>query len=1048
MIPPPPYRQLLTILCLLAWPMALMAQEAALENIPLTDAPKYSISDIILKSLREGRVINTQPEAVRRSDVLKVLRVRLGEAPFAGDIETDASNLVNHYHYFKSVSAELHKDGAKTARLTFICEDPPVASLNFLELIDGRWQMNPEGSFEARTALGIAPGDLFSIERLDRELRERLFDSERFIDIKSEHRYAAEGVHVTVKMVREQMVDLVVLSGVSAETTSDVIASSQELVDYLGEDIGETTRVSDPKRRLGSKGNILFTSKFAGRHTIEMIRRSVRRHYVQKGYPDVDMTWHMVDVPVKPDGDKKWNLSDAARANHPELNSDQVDAVLETAIPGQKVLLLTVHEGPHVEIADIHFDGIESLLRAPGMPALEPGSLPSSYWPLWYAMPWTTREDSIKRALFQVMQNGPSVFDAHPDFNIDAASQDAAFIERHLRSAGWQDVKVLLKAIRYNNDRSRVELTYDLKTGPLYVVTHVGVRLKSQPPPGSPDGTAPEPLVASVEEIWEKLDMDGVESETPLEMGDGPASKTWLAVPPAPYNENLISGNPFDPGDQGAQQRIEALFGKHGYSRIRFEATPIYQDAGASIDGLTPELASLPEGVLAVRLAIDIDQGHKYRIGEIDIAGNLETKTSVILRQLALTPGELFNVDEMRRAENRLRRLQWFEQTAPGAGVQVVPNYTDAISPDDNDAYIVNITVHLVEGSTKSINFTAGYSPGASAFVSLSLAFRNFDLFDFPGFTGAGQTLELAIEPRVAERQRYSLSFQEPFMFGYPVSGSFSLSLTDQDRGPFTVGERGGRVSFGYRLMRDLSAFLSYENFINEISDVSASAPFELRREEGETHFTAISVEGIYSTIDHPFFPTDGHRLTFEYQLASELFGGEVNMWRMTAGAKQAFLLHQIDDTRDVTLSLSWVGIWQDIYGDTDRVPLSRRLFLGSIDPGRPTTNMRGFRRSGVGPSAGDDAIGGNFLMNSTAEVTLPVQPGFFWLVGFVDVGELVPVIDNFDPSGITASFGMGFRMQVPLFPAPLGVDFGWPLFDQPGNRRQVVAVNFAFGFG
>ncbi|MCA8940344.1 MAG: BamA/TamA family outer membrane protein, partial [Planctomycetes bacterium] len=56
--------------------------------------------------------------------------------------------------------------------------------------------------------------------------------------------------------------------------------------------------------------------------------------------------------------------------------------------------------------------------------------------------------------------------------------------------------------------------------------------------------------------------------------------------------------------------------------------------------------------------------------------------------------------------------------------------------------------------------------------------------------------------------------------------------------------------------------------------------------------------------------------------------------------------------------------------------------------------------------------------------------------------GELVSDYRFFQGDGFSAGVGFGIRIQLPIAPVPLGIDFGWPLFDQPGNQKQVVAIN------
>src|SRR5690606_8221578 len=134
------------------------------------------------------------------------------------------------------------------------------------------------------------------------------------------------------------------------------------------------------------------------------------------------------------------------------------------------------------------------------------------------------------------------------------------------------------------------------------------------------------------------------------------------------------------------------------------------------------------------------DQGHKYRIGEIRIEGNRETQTSVIRRVMRIAPGEVFDIEEMRRAGDRLRAEQWFDGTTPGAGVRIIPTFQTP--PEDGSALAenalrVDLLVSLIEAPTGSINFAAAFSPQGGFTANISLTQRNFDITDFPGFTGA-----------------------------------------------------------------------------------------------------------------------------------------------------------------------------------------------------------------------------------------------------------------------------------------------------------------------
>ena len=42
---------------------------------------------------------------------------------------------------------------------------------------------------------------------------------------------------------------------------------------------------------------------------------------------------------------------------------------------------------------------------------------------------------------------------------------------------------------------------------------------------------------------------------------------------------------------------------------------------------------------------------------------------------------------------------------------------------------------------------------------------------------------------------------------------------------------------------------------------------------------------------------------------------------------------------------------------------------------------------------------------------------------------------------------GFGARITLPIFPAPIALDFGWPIFRTQDDRRQVFSFSVGFGF-
>jgi len=109
-----------------------------------------------------------------------------------------------------------------------------------------------------------------------------------------------------------------------------------------------------------------------------------------------------------------------------------------------------------------------------------------------------------------------------------------------------------------------------------------------------------------------------------------------------------------------------------------------------------------------------------------------------------------------------------------------------------------------------------------------------------------------------------------------------------------------------------------------------------------------------------------------------------------------------------------------DYYGDTDHVPLFDRLFLGG------SYTLRGYEYRDVGPKdVNGEPIGGNSSAYATLEYTVPiwskVRAAVFYDWGVVNLDSL-----DFDTSSYNDNWGLGIRLDLPGF--PLNLDYAWPI--------------------
>src|SRR5438105_14253184 len=149
------------------------------------------------------------------------------------------------------------------------------------------------------------------------------------------------------------------------------------------------------------------------------------------------------------------------------------------------------------------------------------------------------------------------------------------------------------------------------------------------------------------------------------------------------------------------------------------------------------DLVVLPEGAPAGPVQIDvhykIDEGVRSFVNRINIEGNTRTKDKVIRREVLVAPGAVFNTGRVDLTKKRLDNLGYF------AKVETYPEQTDIPGRKD-------LTILVQEKRTGSLSFGGGFSTVDKLVGFAELTQGNFDLFNWPSFTGGGQKFRLRIQ--------------------------------------------------------------------------------------------------------------------------------------------------------------------------------------------------------------------------------------------------------------------------------------------------------------
>jgi outer membrane protein insertion porin family len=438
------------------------------------------------------------------------------------------------------------------------------------------------------------------------------------------------------------------------------------------------------------------------------------------------------------------------------------------------------------------------------------------------------------------------------------------------------------------------------------------------------------------------------------------------------------------------------------------------------------DLVVQPEGAPAGPALIDvhynIEEGVRSFVNRINIEGNTRTKDKVIRREVLVAPGDVFNTVRVDITKKRLENLGYF------AKVETYPEDTDIPGRKD-------LTILVQEKRTGSLSFGGGYSTIDSLVGFAELTQGNFDLFNWPSFTGGGQKFRLRIQYGT-QRKDFILSITEPYFLDRRLSLNGQVFYNEANYLSSEYNQRN--YGFLMELRKPLNTYtyatLGYQLQDVDIFDVSVTASDFIKSQEGSTTESKIFGGVVYDTRDNPLLTRRGHRLTFSPYIAGGFLGGNTQVYGLDFEGSQYFHLPW-DTILLINGEVATVSQW----GNGGNVPIFERLYLGG------SNNLRGFPFREVGPQdENGEPVGGKSMWRTTIEWTFPIiekaRGAVFYDTGFVNSGEW-----SFGFNHIASDIGIGLRLDLPI--GPLRLDYGYPIQRDGYNGGGHFNFNVGYQF-
>lgn len=447
--------------------------------------------------------------------------------------------------------------------------------------------------------------------------------------------------------------------------------------------------------------------------------------------------------------------------------------------------------------------------------------------------------------------------------------------------------------------------------------------------------------------------------------------------------------------------------------------TDVLGDAGFAFVQIDPQVERRPGKEKIIDLTYNISEGPKVYVERINIFGNQRTVDEVIRREFKVSEGDAYSTSKLKRTEQRLNNLGYFEKV----NVQRKPGTT----PDKTQ-----LDVEVQEKSTGEITFGAGFSTADGPIADFGVKEKNF--------LGHGQ--ELRARAQVGgKRQQYDFGYTEPYFLDRELEAGFDLFKTMQDyqdNSSFDRETTGGTLKLGYSLSEHLKHQVHYTLEQTKISNVSALASTYIKQQEGQDMVSMIGHTFTYDERDNKFNPTTG----YYWRLNQDIAG---------LGGDDQFIRHELQGEHYYPIAKKWTlyshAAAGNILGIGQDVRINQRFFTGGQD-------VRGFANAGFGPrdTTTGDALGGNSYYAVGEEVRFPLGlPEDLGVTGaiFADAGSAWgldttgPGVN--DEGNLRASAGFGIAWASPF--GPIRIDFAHAFMKENYDETEMIRFNFGTKF-
>jgi outer membrane protein insertion porin family len=421
----------------------------------------------------------------------------------------------------------------------------------------------------------------------------------------------------------------------------------------------------------------------------------------------------------------------------------------------------------------------------------------------------------------------------------------------------------------------------------------------------------------------------------------------------------------------------------------------LYSNIGHASSDVIPRTDQQPAS-LTIDVTIEVNEGPEVYVERINISGNTRSEDRILRRELPFVEGDLFTLQKLQRARQRLVNLGYFESVA-----------VDTAPGTDKTRIIVNVEV--TERPTGVFSIGGGYSSVDSFVGTLDISQNNF--------LGRGWQLALRIRAG-AKSQQGTISFTEPWLFDRPLSAGFDLFSIKREYDDYDYESLGGDIRLSHPFQEYWRASFTYRLSQDTVDDIRTPGDSLLEEQKGTNLTSAIILGLTRDSRDNIQVPSKGGLTTFTVDFAG--LGGDVQFVKTVASTsyfQPIWLNHILAGRAEIGAVWPW---------GKDPVPVYERFYLGGPN------SIRSVKFREISPvDEFGNKIGGTSNVLGNLEYLIPL-PFNFRLAAFFDIGNVYGFGTKFDITDTREAAGAGIRWQSPF--GPIRVDYGVNLDRKSGE--------------